>query len=238
MKQASLWMRQMPWSMCRVRRSNGRKVAIRKKPSVNAHVLGAFEYGQRLVLFEADETGTWRKLHFRLRGGHGGLVEAWVMLQHPQLGVLVSRDVEELQAAPSPPQTNPVLDIPEEVDQAAHLAALAAEFGERLQLVQEKGLREYGIPQEFMDVRESFEVVRKPMVAVRSQPSTDGLIVFSVEFGQHVDTFGADDSGQWRRVYCQCTKAAKQDVPLPRDPVQAWIMIQHPSLGQLLRHLE
>ncbi|CAK9036752.1 Putative glucuronoxylan glucuronosyltransferase IRX7 [Durusdinium trenchii] len=96
-----------------------------------------------------------------------------------------------------------------------------------------------------MDVRESFEVVRKPMVAVRSQPSTDGLIaagldfsVFSVEFGQHVDTFGADDSGQWRRVYCQCTKAAKQDVPLPRDPVQAWIMIQHPSLGQLLRHLE
>lgn len=25
---------------------------------------------------EADETGTWRKLHFRLRGGHGGLVEA------------------------------------------------------------------------------------------------------------------------------------------------------------------
>ena len=102
-----------------------------------------------------------------------------------------------------------------------------------------QGLREYGIPQEFMDVRESFEVVRKPMVAVRSQPSTDSLIaagldfsvdvmscklggeanlvrphrnfqVFSVEFGQHVDTFGADDSGQWRRVYCQCTKAAKQ----------------------------
>lgn len=29
-----------------------RKVAIRKKPSVNAHVLGAFEYGQRLVLFD------------------------------------------------------------------------------------------------------------------------------------------------------------------------------------------
>jgi hypothetical protein len=25
---------------------------------------------------DSDDTGSWRKLHFRLRGGHGGLVEA------------------------------------------------------------------------------------------------------------------------------------------------------------------
>ena len=35
--------------------------------------------------------------------------------------------------------------------------------------------------------------------------------MFSVEYGTEVDTFGVDSSGLWRRVFCQCTRVAKQD---------------------------
>lgn len=222
-----------------------KKVAVRKGPSIDCHVLGAYEQGQQLMLFDSDDTGSWRKLHFRLRGGHGGLVEAWVMLRHPQLGVLVSRDGEEPPAAApvaapaapvvpaatvrEPPKAS--LHLPEEGDRAAHLAALAAEFGERLELMAED------LHPNVMNLKETFQVVRKPMVAVRSQPSTEGQIVFSVEYGTEVDTFGVDSSGLWRRVFCQCTRVAKQDAPLPREPVEAWIMEEHPSLGPLLRLL-
>lgn len=222
-----------------------KKVAVRKGPSIDCHVLGAYEQGQQLMLFDSDDTGSWRKLHFRLRGGHGGLVEAWVMLRHPQLGVLVSRDGEEPPAAApvaapaapvvpaatvrEPPKAS--LHLPEEGDRAAHLAALAAEFGERLELMAED------LHPNVMNLKETFQVVRKPMVAVRSQPSTEGQIVFSVEYGTEVDTFGVDSSGLWRRVFCQRTRVAKQDAPLPREPVEAWIMEEHPSLGPLLRLL-
>eukprot|EP00435_Cladocopium_sp_Y103_P057525 s1184_g19.t2 len=116
-------------------------------------------------------------------------------------------------------------------DRAAHLAALAAEFGERLELMAED------LHPSVMNLKETFQVVRKPMVAVRSQPSTEGQIVFSVEYGTEVDTFGVDSSGLWRRVFCQCTRVAKQDAPLPREPVEAWMMEEHPSLGPLLRLL-
>ena len=222
-----------------------KKVAVRKGPHIDCHVLGAFEKGHQLLLFEADETGMWRKLHFRLCGGHGGLVEAWVMLHHPQLGVLVSRDGEDPPLAPpmppnataepavlatSLPQTS--LQLPKEGDRAAHLATLAAEFGERLQLMAED------LHPNIMNQKETFQVVRQPVVAVRSQPSTEAQIVFSVEYGREVDTFGVDSSGLWRRVFCQCTRVANQDVPLPREPVEAWIMEEHPSLGPLLRSLE
>ena len=80
---------------------------------------GTCAMNRRRLPQDSDDTGSWRKLHFRLRGGHGGLVEAgtsrsavqiqrgsssssstkaWVMLRHPQLGVLVSRDGEDCSA--------------------------------------------------------------------------------------------------------------------------------------------
>ncbi|CAJ1419952.1 unnamed protein product [Effrenium voratum] len=118
-------------------------------------------------------------------------------------------------------------------DHTAHVAALAAEFGERLVLAAVEEV------EPSVALRsEPFEVVRKPMVAVRSQPSTEGLIVVSVEFGRRVDTFGLDSSGVWRRVFCKCTQTAKQEAPLPDAPLEAWIMEEHPSLGQLLRPLD
>ncbi|CAJ1343297.1 unnamed protein product [Effrenium voratum] len=87
-----------------------KKVAIRKRPCSDSHVLGACEQGQSLQLFEADETGNWRKLHFRLRGGYGSLVEAWVMLRHPSLGMLLRPANEK--AEMSEPEPRPQAQEP------------------------------------------------------------------------------------------------------------------------------
>ena len=138
---------------------------------------------------------------------------------------------------------------PEE-DRAAGLAALAAEWGERLRLAAAEELS--GEAAGFLELREAYEVVHKPMLAVRSQPSTEGLIVarlagrrggafgvaqvVTLESGSRVETFGA--LGPWRRVFCRCTRSAKQDAPLPDTPVPAWVMEEHPALGRLLRRLQ
>jgi len=66
-----------------------KRIALRKTPDQNARVLGAACAGERMLVFELDPSETWRKTHFRLYGGRGGLVAAWVMTKHPSLGTLV-----------------------------------------------------------------------------------------------------------------------------------------------------
>lgn len=71
------------------------RIAIRKLPSPEARVLGAACAGERLFLYEWDRERRWRKMHFRLRGGHGNLCEAWVMIRHPTLGVLLRTEGDQ-----------------------------------------------------------------------------------------------------------------------------------------------
>lgn len=231
-----------------------KRVAIRKRPSTDARVFGACEKGERLKLFEADdESGLWRKLHFRLLGGHGPLVEAWILTKHHQLGMLLRRldgiaDDVKSGRRPAPrhfrPQaqgvaaSEPLPDFLGEDDQTARAAALVAEAGQRLRLARDVQLPStmvVGEPQ-------TFEVVRKPFVAVRSQPSTDGPIVLTAETGQIIDTFGMDESGLWRKVYCVVDlagKAVDEDTlaMLPTAPLEAWVLTKHERLGMLLKHV-
>ncbi|CAE7212001.1 IRX7 [Symbiodinium sp. CCMP2456] len=191
-----------------------KKVAIRKIPSTESHVLGALEAGDKLTLFDADVTGAWRKLHYKLKGGYGSLVEAWVMLRHHQLGALVQRAdgksdrVEAKAVSIEAPVAAPAVDASaeEEVDKTARAAALAAEFGERLLLMSAQDVRR------FMPTgnRRTFEVVWKPTVAVRTMPHKDALIVTTAEHGLQIDTFGTDETGEWRKVYCSCTSSGRE----------------------------
>ncbi|CAE7389586.1 IRX7 [Symbiodinium pilosum] len=217
-----------------------KKVAIRKTPSTESHVLGAFEAGDQLTLFETDVTGAWRKLHFKLKGGYGSLVEAWVMLRHHKLGTLVQRtDGKSEKEAKVPGNLSGMLlfmnrrqfSSAEDPDKTARASALAAEFGERLMLMEGKDVRRF-MPTEN---RRSFEVVRKPVVAVRTMPHKDALIVTTAEYGRFVDTFGVDDTGEWRKVFCCCTSSGREDVPLPDAPLPAWMLEKHETLGVLLR---
>mmetsp|Transcript_72882 Transcript_72882/g.170714 ORF Transcript_72882/g.170714 Transcript_72882/m.170714 type:complete len:308 (-) Transcript_72882:30-953(-) len=221
-----------------------RKVALRKFPSTDANVLGVCEAGEQLTLFDLDTSGMWRKLHFKLKGGYGSIVEAWVMLRHEKLGWLVKKVGADpcpeatikaaAQEAPGEPLPEASEDRPEEEDHTARVAALAAEFGERLCLMFAKDLRRF-MP---TDSRRRFEVVRKPVLAVRSLPSKDALIVTTAEFGQIVDTFGVDETGEWHKVYCRCTSSGREDAPLPDNPLPAWMLEKHESLGILLRPVE
>uniref|UniRef100_A0A7S1RM72 Uncharacterized protein n=1 Tax=Alexandrium catenella TaxID=2925 RepID=A0A7S1RM72_ALECA len=86
------------------------RVAVRKLPHTNARVLEVLELGQVVQVFEWDETWTWRKTHSKLRGGIGGLVEAWVMIRHDNLGRLL---------APVGYQEDPQPTAPEEVSVSA-----------------------------------------------------------------------------------------------------------------------
>eukprot|EP00439_Symbiodinium_sp_Y106_P063135 s1202_g9.t1 len=219
------------------------KVAIRKIPSTQSHVLGAFEAGDELTLFDADVTGAWRKLHYKLKGGYGSLVEAWVMLRHHEFGALVQRadgKSDRVEAKEPVPTEAPVLapavdtSVEEEVDKTARAAALAAEFGERLMLMSAQDVRR------FMPTgnRRTFEVAWKPTVAVRTMPHRDALIVTTAEHGLEIDTFGTDETGEWRKVYCSCTSSGREDAPLPETPLAAWMLEKHETLGVLLRSVE
>eukprot|EP00931_Biecheleriopsis_adriatica_P123431 TRINITY_DN98478_c0_g1_i1.p1 TRINITY_DN98478_c0_g1~~TRINITY_DN98478_c0_g1_i1.p1 ORF type:complete len:302 (+),score=60.67 TRINITY_DN98478_c0_g1_i1:33-938(+) len=215
-----------------------KRIAIRKRPAINAHVLGACEKGEKLCLFEADETGIWRKLHFRLRGGFGSLVEAWVMLRHEQLGALLRR-TDGLEEALTPPAVRANAEVAEPlstrlsgaVDRTKAAAALAAELGQRLCLLSCQELP----PRMVMGDVQRFEVIRQPFTAVRSQPSMDGAIVMTVEYGVQLDTFEYDDSGAWRKVFCTCT--ASEQVGVFETPLAAWMLVEHPALGPLLKEV-
>lgn len=93
-------------------------------------------------------------------------------------------------------------------------------------------------PQEFLTAVAhgvtTYEVVRRPFTAVRSQPTTDGHIVCTGEYGKRIDTFGSDSSREWRKVFCQTGHEDEVGGTL----VAAWMMVAHPTLGPLLRSLE
>jgi len=246
-----------------------KRVAIRKHPSADSHVLGASEQGEKLNLFEWDATGTWRKLHFRLP--RGGLVEAWVTISHQQLGVLLRRtDGVEVEALLQPePLPSDSTDV------TATAAAAAAATGLRLHLLSALEMKEAGhhsglSPQRPRELESEldrlrglaeteteaeaekedstcvqlFEVVRRPFTAVRSQPSMTGHIVTTAEFGHTLDTFGWDSTRAWRKVYCRCSAAsdplAAQEVTASSfsSPLVAWMLVEHPELGPLLRLVE
>eukprot|EP00930_Biecheleria_cincta_P091791 TRINITY_DN81448_c0_g1_i1.p1 TRINITY_DN81448_c0_g1~~TRINITY_DN81448_c0_g1_i1.p1 ORF type:complete len:329 (+),score=80.40 TRINITY_DN81448_c0_g1_i1:72-1058(+) len=231
-----------------------KRVAIRKSPSIDARVFGACEKGERLKLFESDdESGLWRKLHFRLLGGHGPLVEAWILTKHHQLGLLLRRtDGIADDASPGRgaatrhfrPQAGAAAeaaagqppDLSSEEDQTAAAAAIVANAGQRLSLAREvqlpSGIVHGGL--------ETFEVVRKPFVAVRSRPRTDATIIFTAETGQIVETFGEDETGLWRKVFCVVDIAGKAIdeetlAMLPTAPLVAWVLTTHENLGMLLK---
>jgi len=223
------------------------RIAIRQIPSIEGRVLGAFEKGDRVQLFESDESGRWRRLHYRLRGGWGCLVEAWVLLHHEELGWLLKRSGSELEAAEaSLPGSSLQGQAPQaEVDplgtddRTAAAASLASSAGQRLRLISAQELPETVVIGE----QEQFEVVRRPFIAVRSQPRMDGPIVTTVEFGEHVDTFGEDESGLWRKVFCVCTtaghKVQEQAVKqLCSSLLPAWMLLRHQDLGALLRSVD
>ena len=62
-----------------VKRCNSQSARLltdgRNRKSPSGWTLGT-KQGTGWLTQEADETGNWRKLHFRLRGGYGSLVEA------------------------------------------------------------------------------------------------------------------------------------------------------------------
>uniref|UniRef100_A0A7S4S1L9 Uncharacterized protein n=1 Tax=Alexandrium monilatum TaxID=311494 RepID=A0A7S4S1L9_9DINO len=66
-----------------------KRIAIRRRPSEEGKVFGTAVMGEKLATYSWDETGKWRQIHFRLLGGWGSKVVAWVMVSHPQLGVLI-----------------------------------------------------------------------------------------------------------------------------------------------------
>lgn len=72
------------------------RVAVRRTADHKGSVLGVILSGTFLRLFEWDLTNTWRKMHFTLRGGWGGTVQAWVMIEHPKLGTLLKQVGQEV----------------------------------------------------------------------------------------------------------------------------------------------
>lgn len=308
------------------------RIAIRKRPSVESRVLGTAEKGEILNLYDWDKSHVWRKLHYRLRGGWGSLVEAWVMVRHQQLGSLLKpvgdllpEDTPAEPAAPAavastapseplrvnsegagatpagpavrprPAAPGPAGQAPStHSDAAASAATAAAAVGRSLRLLNNtevlriaeevkvilasrqttaslklgsrrmlseldilKGRKEESDgeddeqdltlplttpsaevllpPKELLHAVETdgerYEVVRRPFTAIRSQPSTNGQIVGTGEFGQVVDTFGWDETQTWRKVFCQSGHADE----LGGSLVAAWMLVTHPELGPLLR---
>eukprot|EP00418_Pyrodinium_bahamense_P074348 CAMPEP_0179101228 /NCGR_PEP_ID=MMETSP0796-20121207/46793_1 /TAXON_ID=73915 /ORGANISM="Pyrodinium bahamense, Strain pbaha01" /LENGTH=357 /DNA_ID=CAMNT_0020799075 /DNA_START=79 /DNA_END=1152 /DNA_ORIENTATION=+ len=96
-----------------------KRIAIRKRPSGEAKVIGTAELGQTLRTFGWDDTGSWRKIHYKLRGGWGSTVAAWVMHHHPKLGVLLK----------CPGETAAELPVQDTGLPAAAAAVLAADAG-------------------------------------------------------------------------------------------------------------
>lgn len=66
-----------------------KRIAVRQEPSLDGKVLNMAEKGDKLRTFGWDETGKWRKIHFKLPGGSGKLVPAWALVKHDQLGPLL-----------------------------------------------------------------------------------------------------------------------------------------------------
>eukprot|EP00933_Yihiella_yeosuensis_P008537 TRINITY_DN114035_c0_g1_i1.p1 TRINITY_DN114035_c0_g1~~TRINITY_DN114035_c0_g1_i1.p1 ORF type:complete len:310 (+),score=68.81 TRINITY_DN114035_c0_g1_i1:56-931(+) len=213
-----------------------KRVAIRKRPDPKGHVLGALEKGEHVTLFDIDSSKTWRKLHFRLPGGKQRLVEAWVMLRHEELGTLLRR-LDGLCDKDVLPSDSGSLDdgIDPVVSRTEMAATQAAAAGLRLYLLSSAQLQEDEDPTIFDDIQ-CFEVVRKPFTAVRSKPGTDGEIVTTAEFGEFVETFGWDCSSSWRKVFCRAGLNVEEAKAHSGKPVVAWMLVEHPEVGPLLRH--
>lgn len=77
------------------------RIAIRAQPSTTGPIIGNAVKGDVLRLFNYDSSQKWRVMHFRLRGGLGDTVHAWVLLKHPQLGTLLHPLAKE--ASPAKP---------------------------------------------------------------------------------------------------------------------------------------
>lgn len=69
------------------------------------------------------------------------------------------------------------------------------------------------------DGGETYKVVHKPFIAIRSTPSTSGKICGTAMFQQHVDTFGWDEGGAWRKIF-GLPKTSK--LPLGNPLAEAW----------------
>mmetsp|Transcript_5655 Transcript_5655/g.21398 ORF Transcript_5655/g.21398 Transcript_5655/m.21398 type:complete len:390 (+) Transcript_5655:62-1231(+) len=271
-----------------------KRVAIRKNPSLEARVLGAACEGEVMFLLEWDETRTWRRLHYRLRGGWGGLVHAWVLMKHSQLGTLVRAPGEAVVRGPQqaqlpvcpcgstfaaeamfcskcgskrlvpgvtePPEPEftsdrsrlkwsgreqprglkprPKQGGPVAADgnlvlmSALELSYLAMEDGDE----EDMSLGTDGcVPVSSKEMRvlvaeggEQYEVVYKPFIAVRSQPSIDGKISGTAMYKQRLDTFGWDDSKEWRRVLAKVSGSNSR-------LVEAWVLVVKPGVGALLQ---
>lgn len=84
------------------------RVAIRKQPKSTARVLDVLKRGDVVQVFGFDETGTWSKIRLTLRGGIGGTVEAWVMIWHSDLGMLLEpAGLDQFLMAPEPRAVEP-----------------------------------------------------------------------------------------------------------------------------------
>jgi len=253
------------------------RIAIRKRPSSDAKVIGAAVKGDSFQVFEWDPSRTWRKIHFRLRGGWGSKVAAWVMVRHPKLGTLL-RPVNAPDEYEEPPEPPAAQKPAREVDTGpqmteglvqplggADLELAAREVIDKKRFQKSSRRRPLGEldmlrgarPQDD-DGEESepedegkaedgyedatgeellqsqmggltYQVVYKPFLAIRSEPSSRGRIIRSMEYGSYVDTYGWDATKTFRKIYCKM--GTRGGVP---RYIKAWMMTSHPDIGTLL----
>merc|ERR1719150_2707889 len=124
-----------------------------------------------LQTFDWDVSQEWRKIHYKLRGGWGSCVVAWVMVKHQQLGPLLR---SELAADPAARERSEFRHVAQPIG-AADLDSAAKEL---------EALLEQGAPEPpagftlatVRDIQEAarggvqYQVVHRPFVAIRDAP--------------------------------------------------------------------
>lgn len=272
-------------------------IAIRKEPHLQGKVLGAAAQGERMLVYDWDPTKKWRKIHYRLRGGWGGLVYAWVMIQHPELGELLREAKPEvicicgkafaddaafcsacgarrpeqdddfgLTMMPRAPLPQPKGWLPPSAQPAARRDSRHAAWmessgpgdgkgeevvegnmvpltGYELSLASVEGdwsaaspgtdgcrcISSKDLQSEIsLDNPQEFEVIHRPCVYIRNEPSTKGRAVGITRPGQRLDTFGWDETKQWRKLLGNIGKEEHRIVV-------GWINVFSPEHGQLLQ---
>jgi len=88
--------------------------------------------------------------------------------------------------------------------------------------------------QDYMELGSlQFEVMVKRGMTVRHLPSQRGKELCRAAINEHFDTFGTDESKQWRKVFCQTLANGKF--------IAGWVNVEdssHPEQGPLLRQVK
>jgi len=90
-------------------------------------------------------------------------------------------------------------------------------------------------------VGQLYEVVFRPMVAVRARPTIDSRCLRALKYGMTVQLYEWDSTRKWRRI--SMYKIAEVDAVVYHDDVyenewevsDGWVLIQHPMKGPLLK---